>query len=93
MYTKFGQKILSEKAFSELGSIGTPPLTTNGSVQYLDHLSVNCETSYMASYKVDVGYKSSYCNTNLVQFSILILQKKGEELMGMQKRVNDAKMI
>ena len=47
----------------------------------------------MASYKVDVGYKSSYYNTNLVHFSILILQKNGEELMGMQKRVNDAKMI
>ena len=30
----------SGNAFSELGYIG-PPLTTNGSAQYLDHLSVN----------------------------------------------------
>ena len=40
MYTEFGQKIASGNAFSELGSIGTP-LTTNGSAQCLDHLSVN----------------------------------------------------
>ena len=33
IYTEFGQRIHSEKAFSELVSI-------NGSVQYLDHLSV-----------------------------------------------------
>ena len=39
MNNKFGQKILSGNAFSELGSMGTP-LTTNGSAQYLFHLSV-----------------------------------------------------
>ena len=34
----FHRQIHSGKYFSELGSIGTPPLTTNGSAEGLDHL-------------------------------------------------------
>ena len=43
----FHRQIPSEKYFSELGSIGTPSLTTNGSAEGLDHLSVkkHIETS------------------------------------------------
>ena len=37
--TEFSQNISSGNALSELGSIETP-LTTNGSTQYLDHLSI-----------------------------------------------------
>ena len=36
----FHRQIHSGKNFSELGSIGNPPLTTNGSAEGLDHLSV-----------------------------------------------------
>ena len=32
-------------SFSEFGSIGNPPLTTNGSAQYLDHLCVKFSSS------------------------------------------------
>ena len=46
IYPEFCFKFFfSENAFSELGSIG-PPLTTNGSTQYLDHLSVNIPWYY-----------------------------------------------
>ena len=53
---EFRQKIPSENAFPELGSTGTPPLlTTNGSAQYLDHLSVKgWELPKMQKYIPDI---------------------------------------
>ena len=75
----FHRQIHSGKYFPELGSIGTPPLTTNGSAEGLDHLSVKLvmyenkpfSTKIKLFYvKLDYFYKNYVilpCNSTHVQ--------------------------
>ena len=62
----FHCQIHSGKYFSELGSIGTPPLTTNGSAEGLDHLRGNLRVNH-----ADPGRRGSAIFVHIVSMACL----------------------